>query len=339
MAFWSVEAWRGVAALLVVWAHWAAPLQVQGGFGLFAFTGVDIFFVVSGFVFAPYVLGQVQIRLAGYALRRVLRIYPAYLVALALYAVLAWLQGRSLLYLPEHVLMVHLQSREMAFYYNPPFWSLPAEVQFYALIPVFAWLVGRAQWLFWPLLFAGAVALRLALLPVVDGTTQNWAYLALHHVPGMLIEFFLGVWAWQRVQADDAPWRAGWVVLGASVCLGATTLYLWIEGLPGRAGWFNGQLGFCVAAGFAFMLVGSARWAPRPGWGFDAGVWAGRLSYGTYLLHMAWLGLLTWLNSRQVLPVGWVMTLGLLLTGLSAWAMYHWVEDPARRWGRRWMGQ
>lgn len=50
---WSVEYWRGVAAVLVVWTHWAAALGQHQGLAAFAFTGVDIFFVISGFVFAP----------------------------------------------------------------------------------------------------------------------------------------------------------------------------------------------------------------------------------------------------------------------------------------------
>lgn len=335
MQFWAVEAWRGVAALLVVWAHWAGPLKVQGGLGLFAFTGVDIFFVISGFVFAPHVLGRIQINLKAYALRRLLRIYPAYLVALAVYAGLAWWAGKPLLYLPEHLLMAHLQSREMAFYYNPPFWSLPAEVQFYALVPFFSWLAFKNRRLFWPLLFAAGVVLRLVLLPIVDGAAQNMAYLMLHHVPGMLSEFLLGVWAWQRVADKPTNRSAVWVVLGVCIAFGAAVIYLRIEGLPGRASWFNGQLGYWVSAGFACILVGSADWSPRNALGLAAGVWLGRLSYGTYLLHTAWLAPLLWLNRAHVLPVAGVLVVGLLCTGVSALAVYRLVEDPARKWGGR----
>ena len=85
---WVVEAWRGVASALVVWAHWAAPLGLPMGFTAFAFTGVDLFFVLSGFVFAPVLMQRPVPSLRAYALRRVLRIYPAYLAALALYVAL-----------------------------------------------------------------------------------------------------------------------------------------------------------------------------------------------------------------------------------------------------------
>ena len=70
---WVVEAWRGVASALVVWAHWAAPLGLPMGFTAFAFTGVDLFFVLSGFVFAPVLMQRPVPSLRAYALRRVLR--------------------------------------------------------------------------------------------------------------------------------------------------------------------------------------------------------------------------------------------------------------------------
>lgn len=177
-SLWVVEAWRAVAALLVLWAHWGVPLGWPGmgpqGWLRFAFTGVDLFFVLSGFVFAPLLLQRPAPSLRAFALRRVSRIYPAYLVALAVYVLLAWQAGRPLLHVTEHVLMGHLQSREMAFYYNPAFWSLPVEMAFYAALPLLAvWLArGRAigrgqesdQGLRWPLLLGLALLLWLALL-------------------------------------------------------------------------------------------------------------------------------------------------------------------------------
>lgn len=346
---WSVEAWRGVAALLVVWAHWAEPLGIQGGWGWFAFTGVDVFFVISGFVFAPHWLGHKAMPLQAYALRRILRIYPAYLAALAVYVGLAWHSGRPLLYVPEHLLMTHLQSREMAFYYNPPFWSLPSEVEFYVLLPLAAWLTGYHRAVFWPAFFGAAVAMRLLLLAPADGVTQNWAYLALHHLPGLLVEFLLGVWAWQKLQAGPPANRWRWVAGGLAICASAAWLYGWIQGLPGRANWFNGQLGLWVAAGFACVLAGSASWKPHSAWLTHTGLWAGKLSYGTYLLHSAWLAPMLavrtqlaahWgLPAESVVATAAALALGSLGMLASALALNRWIEEPARRWGRRWPGQ
>lgn len=347
MSMWSVEAWRGVAALLVVWAHWAEPLGLQGGFGWFAFTGVDVFFVLSGFVFAPHWFGEKKMPLGAYALRRLLRIYPAYLAALTVYAGLAWHGEKPLLYLPEHLLMAHLQSREMAFYYNPAFWSLPSELSFYALLPLAAWLVGQQRALWWPVFFGIAVLMRLLLLAPADGVGQNWAYLALHHLPGLLIEFLLGVWAWQRLQGASRSFDWRWVACGLLICSCASWLYGWIQGLPGRSSWFNGQLGLWMAVGFACVLTGSAHWRPASGWLTHAGLWSGRLSYGTYLLHSAWLPpmlavrtqlVANWaLPSDSMLATSAALAVGGMGMLASALALHRWIEEPARRWGRNWL--
>lgn len=330
---WSVECWRGIAALLVVWTHWAAALGQHQGLAAFAFTGVDIFFVISGFVFAPQMLGSQPPRLCSYAMRRMLRIYPAYLAALALYVLLAWHSGRPVLYLAEHVLMAHVQSREMAFYYNPPFWSLPAEVQFYALVPLVAWLVRARGPEAWRGLLALSVLVRLALLPMADGTTQNLPYLLLHHLPGLLIEFLLGVWAWQlQAQSWSRGRRVLWVAGGLAGWLACAWLFGLVEAMPERASWFNGQLGLPAAASFACILAAGATWQPTSGWLDAAGQWAGRLSYGIYLLHAAWTGVLVWACARWGTWTGLGMTCAGLLA--SVLLLHLLVEEPARRWGR-----
>lgn len=343
---WAVEAWRALAALLVLWAHWGGPLGWPAtgpqGWLRFAFTGVDLFFVLSGFVFAPVLLQRAVPSLRAYALRRVVRIYPAYLAALALYVALAWAAGRPLAYLPEHVLMAHLQSREMAFYYNPAFWSLPVEVGFYALLPLLgAWLAqGRARlaparrpWgrLRWPLLCLLALALRLALLGLADGAAQNRAYVLLNHVPGLLVEFLLGAWVWQRAQRP-LPRAAAWA-WGLAGLLGWCALAAVFVQLPATAPvWLGGQLGLGAALCFAALLLASLQLARPGGAVLAAAQWGGRLSYSLYLLHMAWLApALAWAE-RWGAATGSALALAGLLASCLA---LHWcVEEPARRWGR-----
>ena len=343
---WSVEGWRAVAALLVLWAHWGPPLGWPGtgpqGLMLFAFTGVDLFFVLSGFVFAPVLLERPLQSLSAYALRRVLRIYPAYLAALALYVLLAWQAGRPLLHVPEHLLMAHLQSREMAFYYNPAFWSLPVEVEFYVLVPLLgAWMArgrvaarqppGRWRHWRWPLLCLVALAMRLVVLGQADSTAQNFAYVLLNHAPGLLVEFFLGAWVWQRAQrplARSQAWAwgagglAGWCVLATLFVQLRTTVPAWLLG----------QLGLCAAACFAALLLASLQMAPPGRAVLATARWGGRLSYSLYLLHMAWLApALAWAG-RWGAGAGSALALAGLLACCLA---LHWcIEEPCRRWGR-----
>lgn len=331
----TVEAWRGVAALMVVVSHWAPGLKWNNPLTNFSFTGVDVFFVISGFVFAPVLWGQRMVHPGGFALRRVMRIYPAYLLALMVYVGLAVWQGRPVLYLPEHLLMAHVQNREMAFYYNPPFWSLPSEVEFYALLAMAAWGL-RAGWSNrgWWGLVAVALMVRLALIQYSDGTQQNLSYILLHHLPGLLIEFLIGVWAWRR---HRAPWtrrqRLTWAVaglLGAALC---TAAFHVLETGPQGHHWKHGQLGLAMAASFALILAPSAGWPVKGRWPALACQWAGRMSYGTYLLHTAWaLALVSWTPSYGVITAALMAFAGLMVSVLLLNVI---VEEPARRWARR----
>ena len=341
-SLWVVEAWRGVAALLVLWAHWGVPLGWPGvgpdGWLRFAFTGVDLFFVLSGFVFAPLLLQQPVPSIRAFALRRVARIYPAYLVALALYVLLAWQAGRPLLYVTEHVLMGHLQSREMAFYYNPVFWSLPAEVSFYAVLPWLGWWLARGRGAGesgagrrWLLLLGLALLLRLALIPGADGVAQNLFFILLHHLPGLLVEFLMGVWVWQQAQQPLSRAGAwGWGLAGLAGWCGLAAVFV---RLPAAVQvWPGGQLALGAALCFALMLRATLL---LPGGGVAVQAlaqWGGRLSYSVYLLHTAWLAPALLWAGRWGAGVGSMLALAALLVSCLA---LHWaVEEPARRWGR-----
>lgn len=327
---WTVEAWRGVAAWLVVWAHWAAPLGVELHWSAYAFVGVDLFFVISGFVFAPTLL-QGAAHWTAYALRRMMRIYPAYLVALAVYVLIAQSQDKPLRYLPEHVLMAHLQNREMAFYYNPAFWSLPAEVEFYALLPLLALALRRTgRWGLAGLLLVAAV-LRGWLMLQADGQAQNVSYILLHHLPGMGVEFLLGTVAWHLTQCPLAQrWRGWWLVVGGAGCAATVVAYRLLQ--DATPGWQNGQIGVLTALCFALLLAGSAHGQPASPMVRMLGWWGGRLSYPVYLLHMAMLPWATTLASSSG-PAAALATAA-LVTLASAWVLHVTVEEPMRQWAR-----
>ena len=126
----------------------------------FLHVGVDLFFVISGYVFAPYLFGK-PLRLRPFFVRRWFRVYPLYLAAVFVYACLRpWeaLKGGNIL---RHLLFLHtFESREVAFSLNPAFWSLPPEVEFYLILPVLAPLVASSLHRLLMVL-AIAVALRL----------------------------------------------------------------------------------------------------------------------------------------------------------------------------------
>ena len=329
---WPVEALRGVAAWMVVYAHYWAGADNSWPLLRFTFTGVDLFFVLSGFVFAPYFFGK-PLRTGAFALRRFFRIYPAYLLALLVYFGLKLANGQELVYWWQHLLFVYLQSREMAFYYNAAFWSLPSELEFYLLLPLLA-RVCQKRFGYFLVLIVVALVIRVVIGYASDRYAQNLAYIGMHHLPGMLVEFLLGVCAWcvfergLRGVTRVLLFAAGlllWVVLAAVFAeAGDASL---------DASLLRGQMSWLAALAFALMVTACVgTWACVPPLLIWAAMWAGRLSYGCYLFHSAALQVLRpYASFFGVVDVTFAAA---LLTLLAAWLSYRWWENPWRKFGR-----
>jgi len=153
-----LDGFRGYAILLVLVYHtwlfsWLTPAVRAFGhdlpldvFARTGYLGVELFFVISGFVlFFPaierYARGQEPVPLPAFASRRALKILPSY--ALALVAT-AW-AVRSLGFdvplpaaLAEHALMIQNFFANDFGQANSVFWSLAIEVQFYLVFPLLA---------------------------------------------------------------------------------------------------------------------------------------------------------------------------------------------------------
>ena len=351
-----VEAWRGVAAWMVVYTHFWAFSGTDWPALRLAHTGVNLFFVVSGFVFAPYLFGR-PLDLRAHAVRRFFRIYPAYVAALTVYAALKAAEGQPLRYLAEHLTFLHVQSKEMAFYYNPPFWSLPAEVEFYLALPLLAGLARQASDLWGPRgplgllvgLLLAAAALRWALGLASDSAAQNAAFIALHHLPGVLVEFLLGAMAWRvSMSSLSSLMRLGMLGLGLTAWLGLATWYGQVGDAGVEAGPLRGLMGAATAVCFALMVAATAHTAQATRVGAAASgtdarrawtglaLWAGRLSYGVYLFHMAALRLAEGWAAGWGWGAGAVKWLAVVMTLAMAAVVYLAWEDPWRRFGRRW---
>ncbi len=115
--------------------------------------GVPIFFVVSGFCIHMSFQQQGR-RWGGFFIRRVFRIYPAYLAALIFSALLIyikhfWLNFQSAEVwgqLLTHLFLIHNFSPSAIMAINAPFWSLAIEAQLYLLYPALLFLVAKLGW-------------------------------------------------------------------------------------------------------------------------------------------------------------------------------------------------
>jgi peptidoglycan/LPS O-acetylase OafA/YrhL len=145
----EIDGLRAVAAMNVLVCHamlgsaWAPRLVrplLDGGMG------VSLFFVLSGFLlFLPFLRARERgerVPLGPYALRRMLRILPAYYVNLVILLLFQWPEGLTtrsgLATIFAHFTLTFSVSEAMVGSINPVYWSLCVEEQFYLLLPVVA---------------------------------------------------------------------------------------------------------------------------------------------------------------------------------------------------------
>lgn len=330
-----IEALRGVAALMVMATHFVPLLRPQSGLWGFASTGVDLFFVLSGYVFAPYLLGK-PLKLLPHLIRRFFRLYPLYVCALLLFVGLRWPDASAWTHFVAHLFMAHtLSSLEVAAFYNPAFWSLPPEVEYYLLLPLLAWAATR--WRFAGLLLLAAALHLLLVALATPGEGVSARAIATVHAPGLLVEFMLGSWAYVLL-LRDAQGHHKWLRLSLGLCivLGMLALYaqFLVAGSATAPLWISGNFGVGAALGYA-LLVSALAWPERTSVGRYT-PWLrhiGELSYGVYLFHNAAPQLLArwWPSASGVTALLLCVALTLLLATL----MHYAVEQPLRSYGRR----
>ena len=343
-----IEALRGWAALMVMATHYAYLLTSQPGLWGFASTGVDLFFVLSGYVFAPYFFGK-PLGLRSHLIRRFFRLYPLYLLALMLYITLHLPAAAAWDHFWVHLFLGHtLTSLEIANFYNPAFWSLPPEVEYYLLLPLLAWTLtkhrsGRFGFV-WLVLMASFMHLALVAGASPDEKGITARAIATVHVPGLLIEFMLGSLAYAMVQRDAsvraAPMRLalGLLVLGGMGFIFANYVAP-IDGVARTVPpWIGGNIGLGAALGYALVVSGVASTPQRPRWWTKASfrpvfLVMGELSYGVYLFHNAAPQIL-----GRILPVvsgGTAVVACTAITLFLAFVAHHVIEKPMRAYGRR----
>lgn len=302
----DIEGLRAVAVLAVVLFHAGVP-GLGGGF-----VGVDVFFVVSGFLITGLLWRDVtatgSVRMARFYGARARRLLPAgglVLVATAVGSALLLppLQARdalgdgiaSALYVGNY--RFAMRGTDYLAAATPPspfqhFWSLGVEEQFYlvwpALIVAVAWVVRRRSRartepsaLPYLLVLAGVAAGSFAVSLAWTHTQPPWAFFSL---PSRAWELAVGglvalsVPLWRRLPALPAA-VAGWGGLGlialACVWLGETTPY------PGTAALLP-VLGTALVIGAG---CAASRWGVGRGLSLGPMRAIGRTSYSWYLWH------------------------------------------------------
>jgi len=329
----DIDGLRAIAILSVVGFH-AFPEWVKGGFA-----GVDIFFVISGFLISTIIFGNLEKNTFSYRdfyARRIKRIFPALILVLAASYALGWylLLPDEFKQLGKHiaagagfvsnlVLWNEAGYFDKASYTKPllHLWSLGIEEQFYILWPLLLGMVWKRRMNFLVITLVIAVAsfavniLTVAPDQVADfysPLSRFWelmiggilAYLTLHkphHLP----------------KNTDLQSAIGLLLIVIAVAS--------IDKQSAFPGWWA-----LLPTTGAFLVI-SARptaWVNRYLLGNPVLVWIGLISYPLYLWHWMILSFLRITESGQ--PPAKIRIAAVLASLLLAWLTYWAIEKPIR---------
>jgi len=189
----EIDGLRALAVTLVILCH----LQITGLSG--GYIGVDIFFVISGFLITNLLINEYQtgtISFRNFYLRRVKRIVPMALTVIIvalIYAYLNYSQARfsqvrnDAIWASLFGANIHYMQESLNYFQQAQavsllqhYWSLAVEEQFYLIFPAFFLLVARIKikaksWLVAPLVAVSFVSLA-SLVSAVTTTNQTQSY-------------------------------------------------------------------------------------------------------------------------------------------------------------------
>ena len=313
----TLDGWRGVAILLVLFDHiqnsllgrYAAPWTQTGQHG------VTIFFVLSGFLITSKLL-EGPIDLKRFFIRRFFRLMPAAWTYLAALVLLAQLMHARLTSLAE-------VASCLFFYRNfigtggggsmaGHFWSLSLEEQFYLVWPCLLLLAGwrRCRW--------------IALFAALGCAGYRWLFWAKYNqnllntqsqvradalLVGCLLALFL---ADERLRAGIVRWSKLGALPALAVFLFSIARYHWLAPLSESV-----SIAVLIAA---TSLHPAVKWA-RP-LSFHLLAWLGTVSYSVYV----------WQELFMAFRSPWALC---VLMPAFALGSYYFIERPATRYGHR----
>ena len=358
----SLDALRGIAALVVVLHHTLLTLPLWSALGmhgvhrsaitlLFAIPplsllwagheAVAVFFALSGFVLALMFLGPGPPDYLSFAVRRVCRIYIPYIVVMAIAMLLmtvvphhtpelsewfnaSWNHAVTRPLILDHALML---GQPQYNFVDNPIWSLVHEMRYSLIFPLIMWLVLRLDW---RLLAFGSLLVSVAAMGVLRHVSNNWAIDSLQYA----FLFVTGA-TLAKYRIETAAWFSSQPP-GVRVAIGITSLVL----LGIHSLGFSDRLLVRAFAGVAPQIGALLLLIAVIGSGqvqrlleLKPCLWAGRVSYSLYLSHLVLLlTLVSLLHSFVSIYVILIALPGLAL--VLAGILNRLVEQPAINLGR-----
>ena len=320
----DVDGLRAVAVLAVLAFH-AFPHAMPGGFA-----GVDVFFVISGFLITGIILDDLErgrFTIAGFYWRRIRRIFPALLLVLAACLALGWvlLLPDEYRQLGKHVaagagFIANLALWAEAGYFDwsaelKPLlhlWSLGVEEQYYVVWPLL--LLFFRRWTLGLIVGIGVLSFALNL------------YMAARHPSAA---FYLPMTRfWELLIGSALAYRAHQGFSNPKAFLGAALVIAGLVLINGERA-FPGWWALLPVLGTALLIsAGPTAWVNRTILAHPAAVYVGLISYPLYLWHWPLLSFARVVEQGE--PPATAKVALLALSFLLAWATYKFVEKPIR---------
>ena len=188
----DIDGLRAISVMAVVLFH-AFPRLITGGF-----VGVDVFFVVSGYLITDIILNKLnhnEFKISDFYSRRIRRIFPSLFIVISFFLVLGWfaLLGNEFMSLGKHAaggsaFISNFISWGEGGYFDIKFgekplihlWSLGIEEQFYIIWPIFMVITWKSSWRI-PLLIIAFVGSFSSNIWLTYSNSNSAFYFPAHH--------------------------------------------------------------------------------------------------------------------------------------------------------------
>ncbi len=351
----DIDGLRAIAVLSVVSFH-AFPDWIKGGF-----VGVDIFFVISGFLISSIILGSLSkgtFSFAEFYARRIKRIFPALIVVMAACYVFGWfdLLPKEYAQLGQHIaggagfISNFLLWQEVGYFDNLAetkpllhLWSLGIEEQYYIVWPLLLFLAYRWRFNF---LILATLILAVSFIANVS-LIHDHPVLVFYSPFTRFWELLIGSILAYLVSQKQCLWTVGahklYAVIGTTPnpnwvrntqsLLGAILIGLAVL-LVNKKMVFPGWWALLPTVGaYLIIAAGQHAWLNRTLLSHRLLVWFGLISYPLYLWHWP---LLSFARITEAATPSISIRLGAIaLAILLAWLTYRLVEHPMR-FGKQW---
>lgn len=333
----ELDALRGIAALLVVCFHYTMTREITNHGWILGITGVDLFFIISGFVIFMSVHDNSSPQ--SFIKRRFFRLFPVYWTVVTFTAILIVFNFTNDTSVSELTVLRYLANLTMAQQYfeveslDGPYWTMLVELQFYVIIAFAVWM---KKLKFVLVIGSGIIGLLLInelVIQPVSPTMFGWLFFKAEQllpILGHFPFFFAGI-LFYKIYKKEANWL---IFGGVAICF--ITALLIFQSI-GTSRYFIDlpQYMFmtCLYFGvFILFIKNHLSFIVNP-----ITLFLGRISYALYLIHQ-FLGIhliIPYLEKEYHIHYTQGIIISIAVAFFLSFLITKYIEEPSIRYYRR----